>query len=114
MSTLEISGVTEDFPKLIKTLASFKNKEFDYWDDLMIGVYKKSMKEESSFYFESTQWVMMNNQHYPLCPSMERDWNYLEGRYVINTKGTKYIVDQNKLKNSKLGQYVDSAVPALI
>ncbi|MEX0595479.1 MAG: hypothetical protein WD512_03185 [Candidatus Paceibacterota bacterium] len=116
MTALKLTGVSDDFPKLIKTLASFGNKKFDYWDDLLEGIYKNSENPQLHLltYYNTPNWVVLNKKHYPNCPDLLDDWSYIEGRYVTNVDGTKYVVNQKKLQQSKLREYVnDENIPIL-
>ena len=111
---LQLPGVSPDFPKLIKTLASFGEKEFDYWDDLEWGIYENSNNKELNLksYFKKISWVNLNKQ-YPLCPELEYDWGYIDERYVKNVEGTKYRVNQEKLANGPLSEYMKESIPTL-
>ncbi len=105
-------GLSHDFPKLVKALAN-TTEEFDFWDDLVQNLYKESLKGKFQDYFKKTIWVHLDKQ-YPYCPDLEDDWGFLEGRYVINTRSTKYKADRDKMLDSPLKEYInDTKIPIL-
>ena len=105
-------GLSEDFPKLVKTLAQTE-KEFDFWNDLVEKLYENSKKGNYESYFKKIIWVHLDKQ-YPSCPDLENDWEFLEGRYVNNTEGTKYRVKHKQMLESPLKKYIkNESIPIL-
>ncbi len=108
--------VSKDFPKLIKTLSTLENEEFDYWDDLIMGIYKNSENPELNLqsYFKNIRWIHLNKP-YPTCPEITSDWSLIKDLYVKHLEGTKYKVKKDELLNSPLKEYAeDSQLPSLL
>ncbi len=108
--------VSLDFPKLIRTLASFKKEEFDYWDDLVVGIYnnRKNKSLNIQSYFKKIQWANLDKS-YPTCPEISSDWFFIKDRYVTNVGGTRYKVEKDALMSGPLNEYAkNEKIPILL
>jgi hypothetical protein len=112
---IKYPDVSKDFPKLIRTLGLMETK-FDYWDDLVMNIYKNSQEGRIHLesYFTTLRWVHLNKR-YPTCPDLENDWSYAKDSILKNVRNTKYKVDKEKLQNSPLNEYaIDPAISNLL
>lgn len=113
---IKYPDVSRDFPKLIKTIATMKKKEFDYWDDLIMGIYQNSRKSKTGTesYFKKLHWIHLNKP-YPTCPEITSDWSFIKDRYVEHVIGTKYRVNKDLLLSGPLKEYaMDENIPSLL
>ncbi len=117
-NTMPVSfpDVSYDFPNLIRTIASLEKSEFDYWDDLVMGIYKSSRENKSKLksYFKKTNWIHLDKP-YPSCPELTNDWSFIKDRYVTRVTGTRYRVEKNALHSGPLKQYAENKkIPNLL
>lgn len=108
--------VSYDFPKLIRTLGTLEKEVFDFWDDLIMGIYENAENPDLNLksYFKSIRWIHLNKP-YPTCPDITSDWSLIRDIYVTNVGGTKYKVEKEALFNSPLKEYAsDEHIPSLL
>lgn len=111
---IKYPDVSQDFPKLIKTLSTLE--KFDFWDDLVMEIYKNAdnPKVNLKSYFKNIRWIHLNKR-YPTCPEFTSDWSLIKDIYVTRIGGTNYKVEKDELLNSPLKEYVeDNSIPDLL
>lgn len=113
---IKYPDVSKDFQKLIKTLANLDVTDFDFWDDLTMGIYKNSHKPKTKIesYFKGKIVWFHGGGRFPTCPELDHDWSLIDGTYVQHTTGTRYKVNKEALLNGPLKEYAtDGKIPVL-
>ncbi len=104
-----------DFPKLVKSLASLPNGEIDYWNDIVIGIYKNRHNYPNNIesYFKDYRWVHLDKP-YPSCPRLEGDWEIIERQFITYIKGTRFKINHYRLSSCFKKYIEDGGIPLII